>query len=193
MRKLIPLLYLCVLLSAPAYAADENGFFMVKGAGTTKCADFNAALKDIGPELVSYGGWIEGYLSAMNRYENGIYDLSAWRSTELLIAALARFCGQNPEIGFHDAFVGMSQQMHSSAVVNKSPIKVAEGEKGSVVLYAETIRRIQLRLQQRGFFSDEVSGEWNEMTRHSLARFQKRYGLEAHGLPDQMTLARLLH
>ncbi len=173
-------------------AADKDGTFMVKGAGTSQCQDFVTAFEERGAEFISYGGWIEGYLSAMNRYEDGIYDLVAWQSTELLMAALVRFCRENPEIGFHDALNRLTVTLRENAITAKSDIVVAEHGEYATVLYEETVRRIQKRLTERGLYDADITGVYDDATRDALTRFQEEKGIEPSGLPDQVTLARLL-
>lgn len=186
------ILSLAPFCAVPAHAADAEGTFMAKGAGTSQCTDFVAAFKERGPEFISYGGWIEGYLSAMNRYEDGIYDLVAWQSTELLMAALVGFCRENPETGFHDALNRLAATLRETAITAKSGIVVAEHGEFATVLYEETVRRIQQRLTQRGLYDADINGVYDEATRAALTRFQEEKGIEPSGLPDQVTLARLL-
>lgn len=174
------------------FAADEDGYFMLKGAGGTACERFSKAVGENDREFVSYAGWVEGYISAINRLEPGVYDLAAWRGTEMLLAALSRYCADHPEQTFHDALVLMARQIRPSAIEQKTAVAVADSDGKSVVLYQETIRRVQANLKQRGLFEGDVSGEWTPQTREALKLFQLQKELPQHGLPDQYTLARLL-
>ena len=188
---------LCVALSlsfaAPSLgAADAEGFFMVKGAGVTTCKTFSQAVQRRGPELYSYAGWIEGYLSAMNRYEQGVYDLVAWHSTDLLMAALARACTEHPEAGFHPTVNQLALTLRPSAIESKAGLVPIEGGAVAMVLYDETLRRMQAALKARGFDAVEVNGRFDAPTRAALGQFQKDKGLDETGLPDQPTLASLL-
>jgi hypothetical protein len=187
-------LLLVLALGPPAGAADAHGLFMVKGAGTTQCRDFAEAARERGAELVSYAGWLEGYLSAMNRYEEGVYDLVSWHSTELLLASLARFCASNPDAGFHDAVNRLAGRLRQTAIQERSQIvavPVGEGEQ-TLVLYAAVIERIQRRLRARELYEGAITGELDDDTREALARFQEEKELPATGLPDQATLTHLL-
>ena len=185
---------LSVGFAATAIAADGQGRFVIKGAGITPCAEFveSAAKRDA--KFVSYAGWIEGYLSAVNRYEDETYDIVAWQGTELLMAAMARYCGQNPDVSFHDATIRMATQLRRSGLREKSEIlAIPIGTEGkSVLVYAAIIERLQKQLAMLGIYAGPASGTFDEATRAAVQAFQASKGLAATGAPDQETLAHLL-
>lgn len=192
-----PHLLLAVVLlgsfaSAGAFGADADGYFTVKGAGAADCRAYSAAVSERGPAFISFGGWIEGYLSAVNRYEEGVYDIAGWRGTEALMASIARFCAENPGVRFHDVIVRLAGQLRATALTAQSqPVEVA-GEAGSMTVPAEVLRRVQQRLYERGIYTGEVDGHWSPATLEALQAFQEAKGLPGHGLPDQQTLVQLL-
>ena len=47
-------------------------------------------------QYFQYGGWLNGYLSATNRYESRTFDVVSWQTTGVLAGWLARFCERNP-------------------------------------------------------------------------------------------------
>jgi len=189
-RLLGPLVGLLAVTATQA--ADDQGRFMVKGAGVTRCADFTAAVAERGPELYSYAGWIEGYLSGMNRYEDGVFDHVSWHSTDMLMAALARTCEQSPEAGFHAMVNQLAQTLRRTAVTERSELVPIRSDDIGLVLYAETLRRLQAALRQRGFDAVEVTGAFDAPTQAALLDFQRQRGLKPTGVPDQPTLATLL-
>ncbi len=138
------------IVSGSALAADAGGYFTVKGAGATSCRAYSEAVRERGQAFVSFGGWIEGYLSAMNRYEEGVYDIAGWRGTEALMASIARFCAENPSVGFHDVMVRLTEQLRATALTEQSePVEVSGADR-SVTVPAEVVRRVQQRLYARG-------------------------------------------
>lgn len=180
------------LLSVTLNAADGQGRFTVKGAGAVECTRFSAAVRDRGADLISFAGWVEGYLSAMNRYEPGIYDMAGWRGTEVMLAALSGYCGANPESGFHEAMVKMAEQMRPNAVADQSAMVTLGKGETQVTVYRETIRRTQAQLALRGHYKGPVDGEWSNATATALRAFQAEKAVPASGLPDQFTLVHLL-
>lgn len=180
------------VVSGGAFGADADGYFTVKGAGATSCRAYSEAVSERGQAFVSFGGWIEGYLSAMNRYEAGVYDIAGWRGTEALMASIARFCADNPGVGFHDVMVRLTEQLRATALTAQSEPVEASGETGSMTVPAEVVRRVQTRLYERGIYSGEIDGRWSSATFEALQAFQEAKGLPEHGLPDQQTLVQLL-
>ena len=180
------------IVSGGALAADAGGYFTVKGAGATSCRSYSEAVRERGQAFVSFGGWIEGYLSAMNRYEEGVYDIAGWRGTEALMASIAHFCAENPSVGFHDVMVRLTEQLRATALTAQSePVEVSGADR-SMTVPAEVVRRVQQRLYERGIYTGEVDGHWSPATLEALQAFQEAKGLPEHGLPDQQTLVQLL-
>ncbi|MEM6485202.1 MAG: peptidoglycan-binding domain-containing protein [Pseudomonadota bacterium] len=173
-------------------AADKKGRFRVKGAGSSTCQHFSEAVREAGSEFVSYGGWLDGYLTAMNRYEDETYDVVSWQSTELLLASLLRYRQTNPEAIFHSAAAQLAQTLKRWAIRAQNPIQIAESDGMAAAVYKETLARVQGRLRQQGFYDGDLSGEFDEVTRDALKAFQESKAIHATGLPDQETLMRLL-
>lgn len=178
-----------------ANAATEDGAFRVRGAGIASCAQYVEAAEARGAEFVSFAGWVDGYLTAMNRTEQGYYDLVPWQGTDLLLGSLARYCTQRPDEAFHVAVINLARSLLPGAIKNKPEIVGIESTDGetSVALYDVVIRRLQAALRIRGFYEGELSGEYTDATREAVSAFQSSAGLPATGMPDQKTLANLLN
>lgn len=54
-----------------------------------------------------------------------------------------------------------------------------------------TVRDVQQALAQRGYFSGQADGNWNEQSEQALREFQRAQGLEPTGQFDQQTLSAL--
>lgn len=54
-----------------------------------------------------------------------------------------------------------------------------------------TVRDVQRALSQRGYFSGQTDGNWNEQSEQALREFQRAQGLEPTGRFDQQTLSAL--
>ena len=185
---------LAILMAASiAWSADRNGQFMVKGAGVSRCEQFTAAVTSRGPEFYVYAGWIDGYLSGMNRYENNVFDLVSWHSTEVLMAALSKVCSQDPQLGFHQAVNQLAHTLRRTAITDKDTLVTIKNDRHGVVVYEQIVKRVQHRLKQRGFDTVEVNGDYDADTRAAVLQFQANKGLEQTGIPDQLTLSSLLH
>jgi hypothetical protein len=183
---------LLALAWQPASAADADGRFMVKGAGTATCERFLAARQKKDAEYVSLAGWLDGYLSFMNQSEDRTFDVAPWQGTELLLSAVAVECRRNPEASFHGAAYRVATSLRPGRLQAKSPPVTATVDGKSMVLYAEVVTRIQQRLKLRGLFAPEPNGSYDATTAGALRAFQRDQQLPETGLPDQLTLAKLL-
>lgn len=62
---------------------------------------------------------------------------------------------------------------------------------GQLNIAPGTVRDVQRALSQRGYFSGQADGDWNEQSKQALREFQRAQGLEPTGQFDQQTLSAL--
>ena len=186
-------LYFLSLLSCVSFlqAADENNQFAIKGIGLSNCESFVEARKTQSPQYFQFGGWMNGYLSATNRYEKNTFDLVSWQSTGMLATSLATFCERNPEVQFVRAVALLVNTLGQDRLQSQSELIEAKVGETSVFIYRTTLQRAQERLAELRQLEGAPSGEFDAATQQALQRFQEEAALEVSGLPDQTTLARL--
>jgi hypothetical protein len=190
-RFAIPML---VALVAPmsAFAADSQGRFAVEGVGRATCADYLKAAAEKGPVYYSIGGWIEGYLSATNALTPDTYDITPWQQTDLFAALLQTHCQTSPTVNIILVIRGMVNSLMDGRLHEPSPLKPVDLGGRQAYLYDTTLRRIQQALTDGSFYQGGVDGDYGPGTKAAMAAFQRSAGLEATGLPDQVTLFQLL-
>lgn len=181
-------------LSAAAAAQDNPRQFAVEGAGMLTCARFVEARSDTtSPDYQRMIGFIEGYLSAANLYEQDTFDLTPWHNAAALDMIVENHCAQHPE----DRLVGVTQRM----VGGLRPFRVArfsemlevgDGQNRAFV-YDTILRRAQAALQLRGLYSGPEDGTYTPALRQAFRDFQRSVGLDATGVPDPATLWKLLN
>jgi len=187
-------LALCVLLAHPAlgWAADEGGRYAMKGAGLLPCGVFVSERDQGSKAYYLIGGWIEGYVSAYNRFANGTFDVLAFETSELLLAVIEEHCRSHPNDSLHGVLDGMLAKLAAQRIRTESPrVEILEGDRRTR-LYRETVGRMQAELARRGLYRGEVDGRFDDETRSAVIAFQSDLGFETTGFPDQATLWRLL-
>ncbi len=181
-----------LLAAAPAGAADEDGTFAIKGAGLQGCAAFVRAWDEGSSDLALYGGWLEGYLTAMNQTTETTHDLAPWQDTRTLLGLLRVACDAAPEgTGVMRAAVDMMRALAPQRMTEASPIERAQADGRAVTFYRETVRRVQARLGELGAADLPETGDLDAPTRAAIEAYQAANGLEPTGLPDQRTLVAL--
>ena len=177
-------------------AAAENGSrqFAVEGSGRLDCAIFIAARGDKGSaEYHRLIGFVEGYLSAANRYEPNTFDLSPWHNAAAFDLILSKHCTDHPE----DLIVSVVQKMVGAL----RPVRVAEfsplveggtGENRAFVQEA-ILKRAQAALRARGLYDGAEDGVFSPSMRDALIAFQRSANLYETGVPDPATLWTLLN
>jgi hypothetical protein len=180
----------CLLLALPGVsllqAADTDGNYAVKGAGIATCAAFNDAREAGGREYYMFAGWMEGFLTAGNLYEEETFDIAPWQNTEVLAAALDSLCKRNPQQKFHLAAAGLMREFFPARLRQQSLPVVVGGEEDGVVVYQEVLDRVASRLRELDYLGEGMAA--GDATATALARYQEAMDIPVTRLPDQLTL-----
>jgi len=171
-----------------AVGADKNGRFGIKGAGTASCERY---LEERGKRSEPYyliAGWVNGYITAANLYEKDTYDLLAWQDSKLINALLETHCKKHPKQQIHLSVRSMVEQLKKSRLREMDVLVEAKADKNSIRLYRDTLRRVQTKLVEQGFYKGGVDGKFGLGTKKALEVFQLKHKLKKTGLPDQTTL-----
>ncbi|MFK7913132.1 MAG: peptidoglycan-binding domain-containing protein [Pseudomonadales bacterium] len=172
-----------------AHAADEEGRYSVRGAGLLSCEAFTKERAGATPAYQMIGGWLDGYITALNANRAQTYDITSYESTEILASILDRHCQSHPKQRLFSVVNAVTSQLHAQRISAASPRqRVVIGER-STELYNETVTRLQLALVEQGLLlHDAVSGHFDKPTATAVASYQQQLEFEPTGFPDQATL-----
>ena len=185
---------LAVLLSAHAglaSAADEDGKFAVKGAGKRLCSNFLLTAEQKSTDYYLYGGWLEGYISAYNRFQPENYDVTPWQTTELLLALLQQDCENNKERHFLTVTNSLLKALFPIRLPAESALVAIDVNNAKSYFYVEILKRAKQRLIKMGYLQDLGSNDFDQATLDAFKHFQSDRGLAQTGVPDQNTLMNL--
>lgn len=195
MKRLILVALFAAALSATSVAAQptENSF-AVEGAGRLDCSAFNAARGNkSSAEYQRMIGFVEGYLSAANRYEPNTFDLTPWHNAAAFDIILKSHCAENKQ----DTLVSVVQRMVTGLrpfrIAQFSPMVEVGDDRHRTFVYEAILRRSQAALRVRGLYKGDENGKFTPETRNALVMFQRQSSLEATGVPDPATLWTLLN
>lgn len=181
-------LILAVAAPVAAEAASKDGRFAVKGAGVLTCKDFAKEFKERSQQFVLFGGWLEGYVSAINRTKQGTFDATPWQSTEVMLALINNHCSQRPDERFFAVVTAMLQFFEGQQLTEDSEqVEAAVGE-NKVRVYQVVMKRAQEALAEAGTYKGAADGLFGPKTKAAFEAFQEKRGLPKTGLPDQQTL-----
>ncbi|MGB3471880.1 MAG: peptidoglycan-binding domain-containing protein [Erythrobacter sp.] len=191
MMLVVLISYLFGAVAARADTTDHQ--FAVEGAGRASCATYTEARTNNPQQAARYLGFIEGYLTAANRYEPNTFDLTPWHTPEALALILDQHCKQAASDGLAMVAQRLVVAMMPHRLASESEmIEVREGDK-SVLVYEKIIRRAQNQLARRGLFAGERDGKDSPEFRAAVSRFQQLAKLDQSGVPDVATLWVLLN
>jgi hypothetical protein len=178
--------------ASPVFAADSTNRFALRGVGLASCEQFVKAMKEKKENVLVAGGWIEGYITAVNQFNQDTFDIAPWQSTQVLLGLVTRNCEQNPQASVFQIVDSMIKFLQQTRLRAQSERILAEAGTNKFYLYRETMKDVQQKLIDQGFLTGGADGQYGPNTRTALEAFQKAQQIEPTGLPDQNTLFRLL-
>ena len=190
---IVLLLLLGLAAAGSAFGVTPERRFAVKGVGRATCSRFLEAQQERNAEYPVYGGWINGYLTALNQTQPEVFDLVSWQTTDTLARSLRAHCRQHPDKLFYLAMIEMARALAPHRLVDESElVEAVEGEQ-KIMLYRATLARAQKALADQGYRVGAADGGFGPQTARALRAFQEKNGLTPNGLPDQPTLSVLFH
>jgi len=175
-----------------AAAADQNGLFSIRGAGLLTCATYVKEREAASGAYVMIGGWLDGYITAINELSHETFDIVPYESTELLTILINRHCENNPDDILYAVTNSLLAKLFDDRLKTSSAYVDIRVGVDQMRLYVDTVARIQTALVKKKFLGTESTGQWNLATQNAVARYQDSVGLNSTGFPDQTTLWRLL-
>jgi hypothetical protein len=181
-----------LLAASPVFAADSTNRFALRGVGLTDCEHFLKAMQERKENVLVAGGWLEGYITAVNQFTPDTFDIAPWQSTQVLLGLVTRNCERNPKAGFFQIVQSMMNFLEPTRLSAQSERVLAEAGTNKFYVYRDTMKDVQQKLIKLGFLTGSADGQFGPKTRTALEAFQKAQQIEVTGLPDQNTLFRLL-
>ncbi len=177
--------------AAPGEAAPGEAAPEADGAGAAGPEGEGTA----GPAMrfALFAGWIDGYLTAMNRLQPDTFALAPWMSVELVAGLVARHCDENPELRFGDAVQGMVRALEPDRLTARSDLLTLRAGGIALVVHREIVHRAEAALAEVGHDPGPIDGTYDQATHAALQAFQQAHDLPPTGLPDQATLLTLFH
>lgn len=180
-----------LLFSTPVIAADASGNFAVRGAGLIDCATFLQEKEQQTEAYVMIGGWIDGYLTAFNQVNERTYDITPFQSTEMLVTIIDNHCRNFGDHRLFTVLTSIADQLQEDRLNQRSELITIRVDDKDTRLYKETIRRMQLKLQEDGHHKEAATGRYDSATLDAVKSYQQSIGYVPTGFPDQATLWKL--
>lgn len=191
MLKIISVVAL-LLTSQLLFAADQEGRFAIRNAGMSTCQQFIDAKKDSPEKMGLFMGWIDGYISAANQYTESTYDLIPWGNTLLLATLIENHCKNNTKERFYVAVNKLAASMMSERLTTQSEMIKTSYKGKKTYIYKSVLQNLQKKLKAMGLYNSSADGAYGKGTRNAILAFQKKHGLALSGLPDQLTIYKII-
>lgn len=191
MRNAVLALLLCCCVHS-GFAADENNTFAIRGAGVVTCEVF---IKDmVGQSNAAYmiSGWLDGYVTGVNRHAPDTYDALSFETTQLVVRLVENHCKTHSADHLFAVVNALLARLHDDRIRTRSPLVRVKAGELETAIYAEVLQRAQSKLTELGLYEGDPEPEFGDRTRQALAGFQGKNNLTPTGLPDPVTLWQLL-
>lgn len=185
---------LAAIALAPEHprAADSSGHFALRGVALATCEQFLQASEERQENILLAGGWLEGYMTAVNQLMPKTFDIAPWQNTDTILALVKHNCERNRDQRFFAVVTAMIEFLAENRLQEQSDRVLAEADGQRVTIYAEIMRNVQQLLIDEGLLQGNADGQFGSQTKAALQEFQKKENIQVTGLPDQVTLWRLL-
>lgn len=173
-------------------AASHDGRFAVEEAGRPTCSFYLQARNAKSPRYGILIAFVEGYLTAANRYEADTFDLTPWHTTAALSIIIDDYCTHHPSDELAVVAQKLTIAFKDQRLKEFSPMVEIRNGKAATAIYKTTLEQIQAALTRRGLYSGPATGEDSPQLRTALVAFQTSKHLAPSGIPDAATAWNLL-
>lgn len=179
---------IAILLSTNVYAGED---FVIKGAGTQKCSLYVGFIDKKSVKVNLFAGWLEGYLTAVNEYNENIYDITSFQSIRLIMKLVYAHCQSHSESSFYVVTKKLVQSFLPLSLNSKSELVVLAYNNKKIFSYVSILKKAKEKLKLLGY---RVSSNEKILTKgdiKSIIKFQGENYIAMTGLPDEATLMKL--
>ena len=174
-----------------ATASTDDGDFAVYRWGARDCDTVVSILQgdQADQARAQIAEWISGYITALNRNEDGVYDVTPVKTHLSLVSLAQNICANNPDQLLESIVNAIVANLSSLRISTNSSIVSATHNEGSVEVHEATILRVQEFLIAEGHLNNGTAdGIFGPNTAQALEAWQENAGLTPNGLPDIVTL-----
>lgn len=182
--------FLSLVLPMPAVAQSA-----IETPGAASCAKLIEARdnRTESPVYEIYAGYLAGYLTAANLYEDDTFDLTPWQPIEVVTQQVAQFCSGNPELTLFDAIKNYAAFLRPDRLQEPSELMTLRNGSQAVFVYSEVLARIRAKLVETGAVITDPDGQFDQSFGEAIIAFQQSNGLPVNGLPDLQTLLKIFY
>ena len=181
-----------------SFAADQQNKFSARGVGGERCETLVNIIGSrddakLSKHMPIFLGWIDGYISYINRIEKNTYNAVPFISGPEILALITQQCEAQPNMTIEETVHHTVSVLAKYKIKQESQVVNVIIDNKSAYLYKETIFEIQHKLHELGFLKNPPDGSYNDTTIKAMQLFQKSQNIPESGLPTINTVIKLLY
>jgi hypothetical protein len=179
---------------AQAVAADSKHTFAVHGIGAMSCNQMTTGLQNQDPAMRgALASWMFGYVSAINRSDSGVYDMTPVQEQAALVNMVVGVCQKHQTTPVESVVDAVFQVLGKAKLTTESPDIVVSVAKNNAIIRQATLQQLQQVLVAKKYMpSSAANGTFGPVTQAALVKYQAAEHLPQTGVPDAATIVRAL-
>ncbi|MFN3231007.1 MAG: peptidoglycan-binding domain-containing protein [Alphaproteobacteria bacterium] len=179
-------------VATQSMAADADSNYIVRGYGGQPCQAYLTAVTSSIEEVQPYLVWMEGYISGVNRLQTETFDASPIIPSADMGQLVATLCQQSPDAQFERAVLALLELFKPYRIREQSQlIEMTVGDTSGAIRQ-ETMRWMQEKMIEKGFFTATPDGRFGPDTQLALRAYQRARELPVTGVPDGETIVNFI-
>lgn len=191
MKLLVVVCSSVLLVMGLGVSAKADTSFALEGAGSASCKQFVESFSNDKDSLISFSGWLDGYISAYNEFTEATFDITPWQQNSLLLILLRNHCKKSDSQRFYTAVKYMLNALNDERLIAKGELVLISQNNQKVYFDNQVVQRIKLALNSKIDAKLSVDAIFDQDTEAALRQFQNEQKLEPSGFPNQETLRAL--
>ena len=192
--KLSALAGICLFAGvSTAHAVDPNGDYSIRGVGAQTCTTLTQSINtDPANMSLVAASWLMGYMSALNRTQEGTYDVSPVTDPGGMLQLVVGLCGQNPDQLVEAVADSIVRLLAPGRLEASSPLVDTAAGEFTAAVRQNTLARMQVRLEELGYDPGTTDGTFTPETSAAFSSYQAAESLPQTGVADSATIVKLL-
>lgn len=174
-------------------AATQDGEYVIRGIGASQCSYLIEDYSRNTNKQLELTNWVAGYVTHINKTDELFFDAIPFENTKHFSALVSLVCKSQPTAQIQKVVEALFSHLEPYKPKKKSEFELVKSDTHRISIRSETVKEVQLLLAEHSYLgAEDIDGKFGPKTSKALLKFQDQEKLAVTGVPDTLTLVRLL-